>query len=221
MRIAVAVLLLLSTLLACAPRCPAHVRYHDNGKLKSTVIVAPVQDLAAHPLPWDLSQELTEGIREHLVRTGEFLVAPVDVVQSISEEVGTIDVASRDLSYTDRFRPSDFVVLMEVIDHQEVPYTRGKFKPLYPVKGEVSTVLMITARLKVVDLRSEEPKVVLQEIVHSNHQVQTGKAIEFMDYANTGWGTNLYRSTPVGMAHARLERDVAVQATDYILFSQG
>ncbi len=212
LRIAALFLLLLST--GCSRSYNEFIRFRDNGRAKPQVALIPVVDHAQHNVPWNVSEELTAGMRHRLMEQGVVYMSSEHQVRSLSDRTEDADLFGKDLSWARQYSPHDFVVLVELIDHRKVPYERQKVRPVYPADGEVSSVLMMKARLKVVDIREEMPKVILQQIVHSNHLIPKNR--DGLNYHEIPWDDEVYKGTPLGMAHARLERDIVGQLEHYI-----
>lgn len=215
--------LLLVAILMCScggtGRRVEFVKYHDNGQPKPAVTVVPVWDRAEHGLAWDVGEELREGILKNLAAQSNVYVPSVN----ISPNDRRIDYArwgENDLTFTKNFENSDFVVLMELVDHQTNPYKRGAVQPIYPADGEVKQVLQLAMKVRVVDVRGSKPHVVLQEIIHSNHMIPPVNRGKVVDYNELTYGVPGYKNTPVGTAHTRLERDAARQVEQYVLYAQ-
>jgi hypothetical protein len=73
-------------------------------------------------------------------------------------------------------------------------------------------------RLRVIDLRGNAPKVVLQEMIRDSYFVP--KTLIPTDYSVEVWGTDNFRKSPMGIAHAQLVQEVATRITDYILLAK-
>jgi hypothetical protein len=161
-------------------------------------------------LPWDVPQELTKDIRTYLMQDGRLFLPPMGQVQktlavSDAKELGS----SRDLMPFLNFQPAHFVVLLQLVEYKQVPYERGKIKPLYiaNLSPDKAMVLMIKLRLKVVDIRGNEPKLIRQEIFESNHVIAKNAMIESRGL----FGTPSFGASPIGMVNARVVRDVSTK----------
>ncbi|MGM0440678.1 MAG: DUF7499 family protein [Chlamydiota bacterium] len=113
---------------------------------------------------------------------------------------------------------ADYLVAMELLDHKEEKYHGQKVYPLYPQRGEPGSIIMMTMRVKVWNVRSDKPYIVLQEIVKSNHLVNRQES--FRDYNQMPWGTTAYRLSPMGMAHTRLAKDIVKHLQTYITYDE-
>ena len=65
------------------------------------------------------------------------LIAVLGLLPGSAFAQQTIDSRIGKLSFTKNFENSEFVVLMELVDHQTTPYKRGAVQPIYPADGDV------------------------------------------------------------------------------------
>jgi hypothetical protein len=222
-RILLSVLLLTSVLLnttSCASRNSEFTRFHEDGRSKPVVVMAPVIDNSAHSLEWNVGDELTSEIRDSVMNTGRLFLRPQFDLRT---EVGGLlkeNLFSSNLSFAAQFsKEHEYLILSELIEHQEIPYKRQQIHPLYTSEGEGDKVLAMKVRIRVLDLRGSKPSIVLQEIVNSNHQIPPNYHHAEED-ASLTWGMEHYPSTFLALAHRRLARDVAQRVEDYILISK-
>ena len=193
---------------ACKAQYSDFFPYHNDGTPKPYVSMVPVYDESDSKLPWNVSDELTAGIRKNLMSEGKIYLPPdrelKKGLQVVSQKELTL---SKDLMPFLHFQPAHFVIVLELIEHKIVPYQRGKIKPLYPsfTPDQEACVLMMKVRFKVVDIRGQDPKVIRQEIIESNHAMSKNAIAEsIMAHSDRVFG-----SSELGIAHARLERDLA------------
>ncbi len=203
------VLLICLCSLGCSRQYSDFFPYHDDGRLKPVVALIPVIDSSSSGLPWDLSREFTSGIRSRMMRNGSLFLIPQEAVDLCIEPYSKDELLSCNFSYAKLFPNIEYAMVLELIDHHELPYERGKIKPLYLSHGkdEGAVVLQMKMRLKVIDLRQGQPKIILQEIMDSNHMIN--KEQKEIDYHKFSWGNKMYTATPYGIAHARMVRDIA------------
>ncbi len=203
-------ILLCVLVVGCKAQYSDFFPYHDDGTPKPYVALVPVFDESNSKLPWDLSQELTTGIRTQLKRSGKIYIPPEKELKKALASTSKAELtSSNDLMPFLHFQPAHMVVILELIEHKIVPYQRGKIKPLYPAftPADEACVLMMKMRFKVVDIRGSEPKIIRQEVVDSNHSFsKTAMAESIFTHKEK---EDVYPSTPLGLAHARLERDIA------------
>ncbi|NGX37510.1 MAG: hypothetical protein K1000chlam2_00666 [Chlamydiae bacterium] len=89
-----------------------------------------------------------------------------------------------------------FLVTMQLVRHQEISQDPNE--------------LAISVLLKILDTRTEKPHVVLQEELSLNTPFE--KPL-------TSWNDESFRISPMGLAHAKLSREIASRIEDYILLT--
>jgi hypothetical protein len=141
-------------------------------------------------------------VRNRLKRTGKLYSPPISQTQ---KELGAATVKelgnTSDLKLFNRFRGSDFVVVIETVESQVVPYKRGAFKPIYlaNIQEEEAKVLQLAMRLKIVNIKGKEPKLARMELIRSNHMLSA------QDLAKAEKGD----LAVLEMVRSRLARDLA------------
>lgn len=183
-------------------------RFHDDGRSKPSVAVASMLDSTTFDLSWSLSEELTDGIMSHIAGTGQIYV------HAKEESPFTENPFGADLSWMKReFHSEEFVAFLELVEHE---FTPVKSKGV--TAQEAPSNLNMAVRLRVVDLRPNSPKIVLQEMIRDSYFVP--KTLIPSDYAVEIWGTENYRKSPMGVAHAQLVQNIADRIADYILLAK-
>ncbi|EKE08625.1 MAG: hypothetical protein ACD_17C00077G0002 [uncultured bacterium] len=183
-------------------------RFHEDGRIKPTIAIASMLDSTSFDASWSLSEEFTQGVMNLVASSGEVYV------RSEQESPFTENPFSSDLSWMKReFHSEEFVAFLELVEHEFAPV---KAKGITP--QEASSNLNMAVRLRVVDLRSETPKIVLQEMIRDSYFVP--KTLIPCDYSNNVWGTDQYRKSPMGIAHAQLVQEIAGRISDYILLAK-
>ncbi len=76
--------------------------------------------------------------------------------------------------------------------------------------------MSIGIHLKIVDLRSEKPRIVLQEIL----RITTLLEKPFYAFGESDLQGDQFSVSPLGMAQSKLSRDIATRIEDYILLAQ-
>ncbi|OGN65082.1 MAG: hypothetical protein A3E80_03715 [Chlamydiae bacterium RIFCSPHIGHO2_12_FULL_49_9] len=195
---------------SCARNNDQMSRFHEDGRAKPVVAVASLIDTTSFDAPWSLSEEFTTSIVGQISQTGTIFV------QAQEDCPFTENPFGNDLSWMKReFQEHEFVVFMEMVEHEAVPASKAK-RNLPP--QEVSTNLNMAVRIRVVDLRGSEPKIVLQEMVRESYFVP--KTLLPTDYSQVVWGTDEYRKSPMGIAHAQLMQEIVARITDYVLLAK-
>lgn len=203
--------LMLSILaVGCTRTSDFMTRYHEDGRAKPIVAVASMIDTASFEAPWSISEELTSMIVSQMGQSGKIYIVPKE------DENFAENPFAYDLSWMKReFPTQEFAVFLELVEHEIVPASKVK-------KGlssqEVSSNLNMAVRLRVIDVRGQTPKIVLQEIVRDTYFIP--KTLLPTDYNTASWGTSEFAKTPMGVAHAGLVREIAARVSDYILLAK-
>lgn len=164
--------------------------YHDDGTPKPKVALIPVIDSSPSKLPWDVSLELSEGIYNELMNSGEIYVMVPQEIGPVWAKRDTIAFFGNDMTFCQEFRNADFIVAMEFIDQQMV------------ASGPCNNLLSMRIRLKVLDVRCEKPRVVLYEIVKAEYLLAPNRSSD--EYEEICWGNAGYNKTPCGILHQRM-----------------
>lgn len=172
-------------------------RYHEDGRAKPAVVVTQMIDTSSFDVPWSLSEELTTLVSRSIAQNRSLYV-------STKEELGYAENPfGQDLSWAKQeLKSYEFAVFMELVDHS--------FNP--------SNNLNMAVRVRVVDLRGPEPKVILQEMVKQDYYVP--RNLLPTDYNTVTWGTPDYRATPLNAAHLQLAQEISSRLGDYILLAK-
>lgn len=183
-------------------------RFHEDGRIKPSVAIASMLDTTSFDASWSLSEELTQGVMDLIAKSGKIFV------HSQEESPFTENPFGSDLSWMKReFDSEEFVVFLELVEHEFTPVkTKGV------TLQEASSNLNMAVRMRVIDLRSATPKIVLQEMVRDSYFVP--KTLIPTDYSVDSWGTEGFRKTPMGIAHAQLMKDIANRVNDYIVLAK-
>ncbi|MBA3238211.1 MAG: hypothetical protein H0T62_07695 [Parachlamydiaceae bacterium] len=190
-----------------APRYVEHIPYHVDGSEKPKIIFLPVVDSSESFVPWDIKAEFNNALRYQAISCGDLYAVPEKEVLAYLQTEGCIEAFDEDLSFANRFCGNDYVVALELIEHALIPFERGKiYPPIPPQTYSWRSVLQMKMRLRILDLRSGTPRILLQEIFTSNYAIPL--SAECMDYNANCWGSKAFPSTPWGLAHKRLVCDL-------------
>jgi hypothetical protein len=213
-------LLLSLALLAtsCQPRSSsAQARFYQDGRQKPTVALVPVFDHTSPTVEWDLSEEMTHAITDRLLRKDKLFLTHEKKVRSFikdlqhSQNPFTMDIAW----IKPIFAEQDFVVFMELLEHTETPIKNSPQDNLEFCAAELS----VSLRVRVLDLRGENPKIVLQEIIHQQQHLP--RQFTKFNFYQVGWGQDGFAISPLGLAHAQLTKEVASRIEEYIVLARG
>ena len=201
--------ILLSLLFAsCYKTADETSRFHEDGRAKPIVAVCSMIDTTSFDCAWSVSEELTSMISQNLSKNGTIFVEKGEEFAFAENPFGT------DLAWMKReFPEQEFAVFMELVEHHNVPVAKPK-----PGASEVSSNLNMGVRIRVVDLRSAQPKIVLQEMVRNSYFVP--KTLLPTDYNIAVWGTDDFRRSPMGVAHSQLVDEIVSRLNDYILLAK-
>jgi len=202
--IAIAIFSLLVFASCDKPANQAISRFYDDGRSRPVIAVSTVIDSTAYDLPWSLSEEFSHLIKNNLQNHKNlYLSSSDDIDSSLTNSDNPFDV---DVSWMkDRFEPNEFLVFLELVRHDEM-------------KKETITNLDMTMRVRIIDVRAKQPKVILQECITDNYYIAKG-AIK-ADYQTTIWGSAEYQNSRMGMAHQQLARQIVARISDYIALAK-
>lgn len=179
-------------------------KFYDDGRARPQVAISSVIDSSSYELPWSLSEEFTNLIKTDLSSNKSVYVASAnDVDESLTNTDNPFDVSVDWMK--NRFEKNEFIVFLELLKHDEI-------------KKENYSNLEMTMRVRIIDVRAKEPKIVLQESLSDNYYVAKG-AIR-TDYQNVVWGTSDYSNSRMGMAHQQLASQIANRILDYVVLSK-
>jgi len=208
----------------CALLCTGSCNHQNNDTAavqqvqsgKPMVALVPVIDHSHSDLTWNLSDELSRSVRKRLLQNGNFYLIGEEKVQAVTKKLtDENDPFGPNIGWIKKaFGQNEFVVFMELIEHDEVPLYASKEIAAQDSAAELN----MTMRVRVLDLRGAEPKIVLQELVHDTQHIprQFTKA----NFYQVPWGNEVFDISPLGMAHAQLTKELASRLEDYILISE-
>lgn len=188
---------------------------HPQG-VKPVVALVPVFDHTVNDLPWSLSDELTWTIHYQLTQKDKLYLVDMQKVYAAAKKVSSKNHPfGTDLAWTKKaFAGSEFVIFLELTEHEEVPVRHGKTGSIQ----DSAAHLNMSVRIRVVDLRGEEPRIALQEIIHDSHHIP--KQFTRVNFNQVPWGKDSFTISPLGLAHAKLSKEVTARLEDYILLAK-
>jgi hypothetical protein len=204
--------LLLATGCQKDPDAPKSTSFSEQKSLP-TVALVPIFDRTDNTdLSWSLSNELTTSLRRRLAQKEKLaLVTPQKVKASAKKLEEKHDPFAVDISWmSSLFKGNQFVVFVELLEHQEVPTQNAALK-------NSSVDLNMRVKVRVVDMRGQSPKIVLQEILHESDSIP--KQFTKAHFDQVAWGQDNFHATPIGLAHAKLIKGLAKRIEDYVLLA--
>ena len=189
-------------------------KYYDNAKKKPVVAMLPLVCKVDYTLPWDITEELSSEIQRRLIHQSVVYLNTMEMPESLRTKLDAGDsIALTREDYSVLAGKNDFVVLMELIDHSDVPYHKNTV-----VRDDTSQVLdrlfTVKLRVNVIDIRTDNAKTVLRETLQFSQIIPYEASL--VDYERVYWGSDAFPATPVGKTHARLEKEVSRQIEKYI-----
>lgn len=192
-------------------------RFHDDGRAKPSVALVPVFDHSEASIGWSLSDEFTDQLRQRFAKHSQFyLASPEETSDQISQCSQDEDPFASHYQWIKKsFSKQEFVVFVELIEHDIHP---KKLQDNFLDKISPSAEVSISMRVRVFDLREEEPFVILQEIVHQDHLIPEPSTT--IKEEPEKWKKLSFHFSPLGLAHAHIVKEVASRIEDYILVAQ-
>jgi hypothetical protein len=165
---------------------------------------------------WNLSDELSSALYAQISSQDKVILNPSSKVRLKAR--ATLDQHNpfdKEIGWAKKaFQDEEFVVFLELIEHDEV-LNQSRSKPVDP--ATCSAELKMGVRLRVLDLRGATPRVVLQEIVRSAHALHP--QFTRVNFYQVSWKDQSFHDSPLGIAHAKLIRELAERIEDYILIA--
>jgi hypothetical protein len=188
--------------------------YQSPNQSKPIVSVVPVIDNTKNEYTWNLSDEISSTIYTRLAQRDHISLNKVSQVRAKTKQIADgQNPFGPDISWMKKvFQGDQFVVFLELIEHEEVPQQDRK-KPTHP--QNCSADLNMSMRVRVLDLRENEPRIVLQELVHDSHFIP--RPFTEANFFQVNWGDECFSISPLGLAHASFTKEIALRIEDYIL----
>ena len=169
-------------------------RFHDDGRAKPVVSIVPIMDSSSYEIPWSISDEFTFLVKDRLFKQGDLYLQSTEDFHLSNED----NPFGSNISWVKKtFNPTEFVVFLELIEHEDLPLIRTVKDPskLSDIKKAASN-LNVAMRLRIFDIRGDSPKIILQEMIKDSYYISN--YIEKTDYNITQWGTEEYNTSPMG-----------------------
>ncbi len=188
----------------------------QSASFRPSVAIAPVIDHSESNLGWDLSDEITYSVSTRLIQKTKLNVSdPQKTRTQLRKNKVTTNPFGSDLTWVKRTFPGeDFVVFMELIEHREQPRGAGNNKAPESLPADLNLAL----RLRIIDVRNEQPQVVLQEIIQDSHFIP--RQFTQYNFDQAPWNSEEFGITPVGIAHSLLIKELSARIDDYISLSK-
>jgi hypothetical protein len=166
--------------------------------MKPHVALIPMKDHSQAEIPWNLSHEFTREIRQQFMENGELFLLCEEDIEADMAVIGSVDWSSPNLTFTKHFRGTDFVVILELVEHRVSVCDKSAF--LLPHFD-----LVMKMRIRAIDIRKDDPVIVLQEMICRKYPVQLSEGRNFNAVSGD------YSETPYGIAHRRLINEIVAR----------
>ncbi|QVE48939.1 CT253 family lipoprotein [Chlamydia crocodili] len=177
--------------------------YKSGSKAKGVVAMLPVfyrSGKVSEVLPWNLQAEFTQEIGKRFHSSERlFLIKHSASAQVISQFYSPV-VPEFSPQAIVEFLPAEFVVATELLEQ----------KTSQDMFGHDS--ITASVRVRVFDIRHNKVSMIYQEIIESSQPLATTAS----DYHRYGWQTKHFESTPMGLMHHRLFREVVARVEGYV-----
>ncbi len=186
---------------SCAPNYRDTAFLQSTGRQKSIVAVLPVINHTVDgDLSWDLSMEFTDELCKRVDDSPKVYLLRDHGSRELARKLSTPNPAMIPSAEINGLGAAEFVIVSELINH--------------PTRSELGSELNISMRVRVIDIRHDRPKVILQEMI--NNDPMLVREFVVCDYSKTPWGTDAFQHTPLGLAHNKFVREVVSRVENYI-----
>ena len=193
-RLLLMLLVTMATFGCGGPRYVDFFPYHDDGTPKPKIVVLPMSETPDCQFPWDVPQELLQGIYGQVMDRGELYVYSQQEVSAKLAQIQPIDFFESDQMLARQYCGADFIVLTELMEYRYVPSKENCFTNCYLIPY----TLHVKVRLRIIDIRSQCPTVVLQEILEQSSAIC--RRFDPRDKA-PDFSSEDYQSSSVGRVH--------------------
>lgn len=181
----------------CTQQSGSMSKYHEDGRKKPQVVLAPITATVVGDLPWSVTTEFENLIRSKIEQF-ESIYVTKEKRKPISGDPFDTDI---DWIKED-YEGCEFVAFLQLVQHEVTADENN------------DASINIAFMLRIVDVRSK-PKIILQQLVKCSHPSVTRP-----DYYTINWEDNNYRFTPMAFAHRKIAKKIIQQIADYVTISQ-
>lgn len=170
-----------------------------------------INNSGVHNLTWDLAKEFTDEIRKRVYDSSRLYLLREGGTLEYAKELNDPNPTNLPFDVKEQMGAAEYVIVAELVDQHETPYGLEN----RPTHEQMGAVLSLAMRVRVIDLRKDKPKVILQEMIDYDYII--AQPYLKTDYKRNAWGTEAYEHTPYGMAHSKVIRDLVAHAESYIV----
>lgn len=185
--------------IGCGPRYVDYFPCHDDGTVKPAVAILPIKVTCDTHVKWDITRELSQAMDYSLKDHGQLYVLSKEEMGTGLLENKKIDFFNDDLFLAKQAKGADFIILQELIEHDTKSSSSESVTKLGRPLASFQQVLAIRMRVKILDIRSGTPCILLQEIFSSEFLVPTDA--EESGFEGKDVGSIAFWRTPIGRAY--------------------
>lgn len=206
-------LLLVTTSCAKTSKVPIVQKASYSTYTRPKVALVPITQSSSclpETYPKHHQNQITKELLDIIVFHNNLSLLPYFSFKEALEETKDVDYFGLDTSYASHFDQADFLLVAEVAEHKLVPYTQEKFPSLSPFRGYGKCkVQVVSLRLRAFDLRYEEPRLILQELLTKEALVSEKE--QRIDYMTLQPSHPNWQITPCGKLYQELAKEAAEQ----------
>ena len=212
----VSLFLLFGFFFSCVPNTnlsyTTQLTHHEDGTPKPKVALVPIFEHSNEKASSDLSNELTQNLFARLFTSGKFYL-------TLDFEVLAKHISSENNPFLDDIEwikesasPTEFLVFVELIEHRLTPKRETNLPFIQSYRLDISM------RVKILDLRTQKTRTVLQELFQETFHIPWRFAS--FEAKKGGWGKVALYLSLINSAHTDLLTKVSKQIEDYILLAK-
>jgi len=199
------------TTFGCTHNNPQETRFHSDGRAKPRIAILDLLDNSEARMPWSLTNEFTDEISIKLNSGGRLFIQSIDDLPIPLPVLEGKQSPFQDHSWLiGENSDAEFYVFLELVEHSLEPRQQYHEHPSYD--------LIMSVRIKIVDVRKKMPRVILQEFIEQTNYIPAQLAN--LDYHKFGYGRATFPLSPVGHAHSKLTKRIAARIQDYVLLAK-
>lgn len=188
--------------------------YQSSGKAKPIIAVLPVIDASnSNKVNWSISEELTQKIQKRIVDSSKLYLLKDKGNMEMARLLNNPDPSQLPETIGKSLGAAEFVIVAELIDQDEAVFGHPSAEEK-PYLAEIAGNIHLAMRVRVLDVRDETPKLILQEVVCHDHEVS--RPYLNVNYDKYHWGQEAYERTPLGLSHNKIVRELVAHVEGYI-----
>lgn len=200
-------------LLGCRSNETEQAAMKSRSEQKPLVALVPVIDNTKNTgYAWNLSDEFTASIYSCLVQGPLYMESIPKAIEALKKGKEVKNPFGSDIAWIkNAYEKEQFVIFLELVEHQEI--LKQNTSAVSDPKTS-SADLKLCMRVRVFDLRDNEPRVILQELIQDSHFIP--RQFTQANFCQVSWGDENFAFSPLGIAHWEFAQEVASRIEDYI-----